>query len=404
MHPAIATETDSSPQPWPLMQGNIAREDLNALIRFLSGDPILTHSRQVEAFEEEWSQWLGRKYSVFVNSGASANLITLAALRELHGGGELVVPTLTWVSDIASALQCGFRPRFVDIDPRTLGMAEHAALSAVSSRTRAVFLTHVLGYNALTARLLKELQGRAIPLIEDACESYGAAFQGRKVGTFGLASNFSFYYAHHMTTVEGGMISTDDEDFYEAARMLRSHGMARECRSAQRRRAIAVEHPDLHPDFIFTLPGFNMRPTEMQAVLGREQLKRLDFNNARRTRNLHIFLNNLDPELYRTDFQVEGSCSYAFTLILNRPDDALRDRVMDLLRELRVEFRRGTAGGGNQLRQPYLKGRISAENPAAYPEVDHVHFYGFYIGNYPDLPAERIEWLCEQLNGLGASR
>ena len=184
---------------WPLMKNNILRDDLNTIIRFLSqDDPMLTQSSQVEAFEEDWSNWLGTKHSVFVNSGSSANLITISALKEAYGLGEIIVPTLTWVSDIASVIQCGFDPIFVDINPKTLGMIDRQVIEKISRNTKAVFLTHVLGYNALTPLLLDELQSQGIPLIEDVCESYGATFKGRKLGNFGLMSNFSFYY--HFTS------------------------------------------------------------------------------------------------------------------------------------------------------------------------------------------------------------
>src|SRR5688572_21070311 len=154
---------------WPLMKNNMLREDLDAVIELLRAeDPILTQSKQVREFEREWSQWLGVKHSVFVNSGSSANLITMAALRETRGPGEVMVPPLTWVSDIASVLQCGFKPVFVDIDRRTLGMDTDQVLAKLNSSTRAVFLTHILGYNALTQRLLDELDRRGVPLIEDA--------------------------------------------------------------------------------------------------------------------------------------------------------------------------------------------------------------------------------------------
>ena len=144
---------------WPLMKNNILRDDLNTVIRFLSqDDPMLTQSSQVEAFEEDWSNWLGAKHSVFVNSGSSANLITISALKEVYGLGEIIVPTLTWVSDIASVIQCGFDPIFVDINPKTLGMIDRQVIEKISRNTKAVFLTHVLGYNALTSLLLDELQ------------------------------------------------------------------------------------------------------------------------------------------------------------------------------------------------------------------------------------------------------
>jgi CDP-4-dehydro-6-deoxyglucose reductase, E1 len=386
---------------WPLMRNNIERADLDAVIDHLrQDDPILTHGPQVRAFEEEWSAWLGVRYSVFVNSGASANLLTLAALRESRGGGEVIVPPLTWVSDIAAVLQNGFTPVVVDIDPRTLGLDTEQVLARLTSNTRAVFLTHILGFNALTLRLLHELRARGVALLEDVCESHGATFRGRKLGSFGLMSNFSFYYAHHMTSIEGGMICTEDPELYQLLRMLRSHGMVREATSEELREAYRERHPDLNPDFIFAFPAYNVRPTELGAIIARSQLKRLDTNNALRRRNLELFLGGLDPATYVTDFAIEGSCNYAFTLLLRQPDSALCAKLMAALRANGVEFRRGMSGGGNQLRQPYLMRALGKPDLAAFPNVDHVHFYGFYIGNYPGLEPAQIAELCRLLNSL----
>lgn len=385
---------------WPLMRNNIPREDLDALIRFLSqSDPILTQSSQVRAFEQEWSQWLGVKYSVFVNSGSSANQITLGALRERFGGGEVIVPTLTWVSDIAAVLQNGFAPVFVDIDPKTLGMDTRQVIQKLTARTRAVFLTHILGYNALDDYLIEELGKRGVPLIEDVCESHGATFKGRKLGTFGLASNFSFYYAHHMSTIEGGMVSTNDPDLYEMLRMFRSHGMVRESQSESLRQKYREDWPDLNPDFIFAFPAYNMRSTELNAVIGRSQLKRLDRQNVLRTRNLNRFLDRLDSTRFFTEFARDGSSNYAFTLVLRKADPELWARIESTLRQRQIEFRRGTSGGGNQLRQPFLR-RLFPDEYRKYPRVDHVHFFGCYIGNYPELELERVDALCNLLNSI----
>jgi CDP-4-dehydro-6-deoxyglucose reductase, E1 len=385
---------------WPLMKNNITRADLDAVIEYLNqDDPILTNSKNVVAFEEEWSEWLGVKHSVMVSSGSSANLLSLTALRELRGTGEVIVPPLTWVSDIAAVLQSGLTPVFVDIDRRTLGMDTDQVLAKLSDKTRAVFLTHILGYNALTQRLLDELAKRNIPLIEDACESHGATFKGRRVGSFGWQSDFSFYYAHHLSTIEGGIISTNDPELHQVLRLLRSHGMVRESNSETFRRRYYEEYPDLNPQFIFAYPAYNVRPTEINAIMGRSQLKRLDDNNRIRTENLNLFLSNLDSAKYQTDFITEGSCNYAFTLVLNQADDALWTAVSDALHRYGVEFRRGTSGGGNQLRQPYLR-RILGDEYKKYPNVNHVHFYGCYIGNYPSLDREKILRLCELLNDL----
>ena len=386
---------------WPLMENNITRSDLDAVIQFLKQkSPILTHSKQVRAFEREWSRWLGVKYSVFVNSGASANLLTLTALRETRGLGEVIVPPLTWVSDITSVIQCGFKPVFVDIHPRTLGLHDAQVLPKITRRTKAVFLTHILGYNALTQRLLDELVDRGIPVIEDVSESHGATFCGRKLGTYGLMSNFSYYYAHHLSTIEGGMVCTDDPQLFDIVRMLRSHGMVRESSSEKVKRAYQAKHPDLDPNFIFAFPAYNVRPTEISAILGRTQLRRLNSNNRIRTQNMNLFLDNLDPAIYKTDFEREGSSNYALTLVLRKANRRLCKQVMSALRTHGVEFRRGTSGGGNQLRQPYLRKFVRANLAKKFPTCEHVHFFGFYIGNYPTLKRQKIRALCKILNGL----
>ncbi|MCB0060553.1 MAG: DegT/DnrJ/EryC1/StrS family aminotransferase, partial [Caldilineaceae bacterium] len=396
----IVTMTAKNLQ-WPLMKNNLARADLDAVIAHLQqDDPILTQSQHVRAFEQEWSEWLGSRHSVFVNSGSSANLLSMAAIQHLYGPGEIIVPTLTWVSDIASVLQCGHTPVFVDIDRRTLGMATDEVLRKITPNTKAVFLTHILGYNALNETLLDALHTQNIPLIEDVCESHGATFQGRKLGTFGLMSNFSFYYAHHMTTIEGGMISTDDPELYEVLRMLRAHGMVRESDSDTLKQSYQEKHADLNPDFIFAFPAYNVRSTEINAIIGRSQLRRLDANNQVRTENLELFLAHLDPDKYFTDFATAGSCNYAFTLVLKEPNPCLYENVVCALHAHGVEFRRGTSGGGNQLRQPYLKQLLGEDEYRNYPNVNHIHFYGFYIGNYPDLEREKILMLCDLLNTL----
>ncbi len=383
------------------MKNNITRSDLDALIKFLMGNPILTQSENVREFESEWSEWLGVKYSVFVNSGSSANLISIAALKQIVGsGGEIIVPALTWVSDISSVLFCGFTPKFVDVNPKTLGMDDEQVIDKLTPNTRAVFLTHAQGFNGLTDRLLDTLKARNIPLIEDVCESHGAEFRKNKLGSFGWVSNFSFYYAHHMSTIEGGMVCTDSEEVYQICRMLRSHGMVREMTNEKLNESYVNENPELNPDFIFAFPAYNMRNTELGAVLGRSQLARLDANNGKRRRNFKLFLELLDPTKYQTEFDLNGSCNYAFNLILKRPDHEFCNRVMAALDEHGVEFRRGSAGGGNQLRQPYLRGVVGENEFKNFPVVEHIHFFGLYLGNYPDLTGEKIKALCGILNKI----
>jgi CDP-6-deoxy-D-xylo-4-hexulose-3-dehydrase len=384
---------------WPLMRNNVAREDLDLLIEHLrSDDPKLTHGPKVIEFEKKWSEWLGVKYSVMLNSGASANDLTMLAFREMYGEGEVIVPGLTWVSDIASVLHAGLKPIFVDMDKQTLGMSYESVVSAITPNTKGVFLTHVLGFNALTTELLEELSRRNIPLIEDVCESHGATFQGKKLGTFGLVSNFSFYYAHHMTTIEGGIVSTDNYELYEIIRMLRSHGMVRETNNNELKAKYAKDYPDLNPDFIFAYASHNMRPTELNGILGLSQLTRLDSNVIERKINFDKFLKSLNPDVFQTEFVIEGNSNYAFTLVLKEPNFNKRDKIEAALGLAGIEFRRGLAGGGNQLRQPYLKKNGTYPDPESLPNVDHIHHFGWYFGNYPGLEKEFFDDLDAALS------
>ena len=386
---------------WPLMHNNITRADLDLIIQYLSGeDPQLTHGPKVREFERKWSEWLGVKYSVMVNSGSSANDLTMLALKHLKGVGEVIVPPLTWVSDIASVLHAGMSPKFVDISSRNLALDETKVLNAISSNTKAVFLTHVLGYDGLTDKLIATLSDLGILLIEDVCESHGATHNGKKLGSFGWASNFSFYYAHHLTTIEGGMICTNDQELFEVIRMLRSHGMLRESTNENLKEKYMSEYPDLNSDFIFTMASHNMRPTELNGLLGISQLNRLDTNNKKRVENLDCFLDNLNSEIFRTDFLREGNSNYAFTLVLKEPSYDLRDKVEFQLKSNGVEFRRGLSGGGNQLRQPYLRNISGLPTPESLKETEHVHNFAWYIGNYPSINQSDIMWLVNLLNQI----
>jgi len=211
------------------MHDNFTKTDMDAAIKLLKKkDKVLTQSINVKLFERRWSKWLGVRYSVFVNSGSSANLLTMSVLKILYGKGEIILPSLTWVSDINSVIQNNFKPVFVDINPNNLCMSEKQIIKKVNKKTLAVFMTHAQGFNGLSSKLLSFLKRKKILLIEDVCESHGATFKNKKLGTFGKISNFSFYYAHHISTIEGGMVCTNDKKIYELLKILRSHGMVRE--------------------------------------------------------------------------------------------------------------------------------------------------------------------------------
>ena len=384
------------------MHNNFTTSDLLAVKKLLNQkNIILTQSREVERFEKLWSKWLGVKYSTFVNSGSSANYITIKILQMINKNkskNEIIIPSLTWVSDVNSVIMNGFKPVFVDINLSNLSMNQNEVLKKINKRTLGVFITHAQGFNGFSDSFLKELKRKKIHLIEDVCESHGAKHNRRKLGTFGLISNFSFYYAHHMTTIEGGMICTNNKKIYEISKILRSHGMIRESKNKIFEKKMIKKYKNLSPKFIFLYPTLNFRNTEIGAVIGINQLKKLDLNNKKRTKNFIYFLKNLDSKKYFINFDLKGSSNYAFPLILNTKNIKIRDKFEKYLLKNNIEFRRGNAGGGNQLRQPYIKKHIRIKNFSNFKNVEHVHFFGYYIGNYPDLSKTKIKTITEILN------
>ena len=211
-------------------------------------------------------------------------------------------------------------------------------------------------------------------------------------------SCFSFYFGHHMTTIEGGMVCTDDEEIYQLARMFRSHGMTREASEEVQKKYAS---PELNPLFTFAVPGYNMRSSELNAVLGLEQINRLDYNVGKRVDNLKLWLDSLDSEIYFTGFNIEGQSNYALPLLLfiERVSKQKMHNICKILEDQKVEYRLGTAGGGNQVRQPYLK-NYDFDVIGNLDVSDYIHEYGLYIGNHPELTEEQIINLCERLNNV----
>jgi len=203
-----------------------------------------------------------------------------------------------------------------------------------------------------------------------------------------------------MSTIEGGMVCTNDEEVYQQLRMLRSHGMVREANDPKIHQVYKDENPELNPDFIFSFPAYNLRNNEIGGIIGRSQLKRLDDIVERRTKNLTRFIRQIDHNKYQTEFKLEGSSNYAFNLILKKPDNDFVIRLMEKMNEAGIEFRRGSAGGGNQTRQPYVKKMLPKNHYKNFPVTEHIHFFGFYIGNYPDLLDYEIDEICSIINSV----
>ena len=387
-----------------LMHNNFIKEDFKEVKKlFNKKNPILTQSKKVLEFEKKWSKWLGVKYSTYVNSGSSANYISISILKEINKNpkkNEIIVPALTWVSDINSVILNNFKPVFVDINLSNLSMDIEQVKKKINKKTLAIFITHAQGFNGLNSELIKIIKKKKIFLIEDVCESHGAKFKEKKLGNYGSISNFSFYFAHHMTTIEGGMISTNDKKIYELSRVFRSHGLLRETNNPRFEKQQIRKYSHLSPQFIFLYPTLNFRNNEVGAVIGISQLRRLDINNKKRIKNFKFFLKLLDENKYFKNYDLKGSCNYAFPIILKTKSLKKRDNFEKVLTKHNIEFRRGNAGGGNQLRQPYLRKYLKVKSFKNFNNVEQVHNFGYYIGNYPNLKNTKIKKICKILNKI----
>ena len=388
---------------WQLINDSITQDDKTALIDHINIDGVrFTQGSKVRQFEKEWSKWLGVKHSVFVNSGASANYIMVSIMKEMKGYGEVIVPTLGWVSDISPVVNLGLKPVFVDVSLETFSTDIEKILPLVNENTIGLTLVHCLGFNSISQQIIDLCKDKDIFLIEDCCEAHGATYQEKKVGTLGDVSNFSFYFGHHMTTIEGGMVCTNDDEIYQYAKMFRSHGMTRldylqnDELGMNLQKKYESLYPDLNPLFTFAVPGYNMRNQELNAIIGTSQLKRLDYNIQRRVENLKTWVDTLDSDKFFTDYELKGNSNFALPLMILDEDRNRLLRVCDILKRNEVEYRIGTAGGGNQAKQPYLEKYdfVAGE----LPNSDYIHHYSLYIGNHPEISKEKIINLCNKLN------
>ena len=392
----------------PLNKSTIGEEEKNAAKAVLDSDQ-LTMGARCRAFEHEFARYLGVEHAVMVNSGSSANLIALFTLADalvptgnglpprILPGSEVIVPTLTWSTTIWPVLQVGAKPVFVDCDPRTLQMQPDAIEAAITPATSAIIVVHVLG-GAVDASAVEAIaRKRNLWLFEDTCEALGVGWDGRKVGSFGHLASFSFYFSHHITTIEGGMVVTNDARLADLLRAMRAHGWIRDMKA---RSEIAAGYPDIDPRFLFLTTGFNVRPTEINAAIGLEQLKKLpSFNASRRdvARQLDAGLAALDQAgdltLIRHHPRVEPA-PFGYTVLCRT--SAARDGLRDCLEAAGIETRPVICG--NLARQPALAHhpyRISGDLSGA----DRVMDCGLYWGTHPFMSEDDVSHIVATVKG-----
>jgi CDP-6-deoxy-D-xylo-4-hexulose-3-dehydrase len=343
----------------------------------------LTMGTEVRTFEHEFAKYFGSRYAVMVNSGSSANLLAITALmykanRPLTPGMEVIVPTISWSTTYYPVFQNGLVLRFVDVCIDDLNIDINKVKEAINSNTGAIFAVNLLGNPSSLLELRQIADEHSIYLIEDNCESMGAQVEGKYAGTWGELGTFSFYFSHHINTIEGGMVLTNDEEIRDILVSLRAHGWTRELSDENYvHKKTGNQWEDL---FNFVLPGYNLRPTEIQGVLGSVQLKKFPKFLQARAENQNYFLSKFESVPGIKLQKVNGiSSSFGFSIVLTEDSGITRSAVIAELSKNRIESRPIVAG--NFLRNPVIsKMKVIADefNPAA----DLVHSNGFFLGNH----------------------
>ncbi|HEV7567557.1 MAG TPA: DegT/DnrJ/EryC1/StrS family aminotransferase [Microbacteriaceae bacterium] len=360
-----------------------------------------TMGPEVAAFEREFAQHFGSEYAVMVNSGSSANLIALAAAvldpnTDLNPGDEVIVPAVSWATTYYPVHQLGLKLKFVDIDVDTLNMDLDLVEQAIGPRTKAVLAVSLLGNPVDFTRLTRLCAEKGLTLLEDNCESMGAQLGGKYAGTFGKLGSFSSFFSHHISTMEGGLIVTDDQYLYEAMVSLRAHGWTRELSDDN---LVFPKTGDRFDDlFRFVLPGYNVRPLEMSGALGRQQLRKVSALVDGRRENAREFVNRFSGREDVRIQRVTGESSwFGFSLLLEGALAGRRAEIVDALTVAGIESRPVVAG--NFTKNPVME-HLDAIVPADLPAADKVHVDGLFVGNHHYPIPEALDLLLDTIDSV----
>lgn len=400
----FAIEPDTTDVSCPLSVPLYGAEEVRAALEPLLSQSVTSGAR-VREFEGAFADFIGAKHAVMVNSGSSANLLAVAALAAqsvpngLRPGDEVIVPAVTWPTTVTPILQSGCVPVFVDVDRHTLNLRPEDLEQALSPRTRAIFVVHLLGNPVAMDPVMRFAREHGLWVLEDTCESLGTQIAGLRAGAIGDIGTFSFYFSHHITTVEGGMLVTDNAQLADLTRSLRSHGWTRDLSN---RAEIESASPWIDPRFLFVHLGYNVRPMEVQAAFGLVQLKRLEqFNEARR-RNARALLAALS-DIEEIEFVVEQeggrSTWFGFPVILR--DAETRQALSRHLEERRIETRPIVAG--NLTVQPAFRDSPH-RTVGSLANATMIGQRGLFIGNHPDIDDRRLAHIIDGFRSFFESR
>lgn len=383
---------------FPLATSSWDQAEIDALHRVIESDQY-SMGAQVAEFERQFASWVGSKYAVMVNSGSSANLAMVGALRytknpdlKLNPGDEVIVPAVSWSTTFYPLHQYGLHMKFVDIDAQSLNYDLQALETAISERTRAIMCVNLLGNPNDFERIKTLIKDRNIVLIEDNCESMGASFDGKMAGTFGVMGTFSSFFSHHISTMEGGLVVTDDEELYHILLSLRAHGWTRNLPKFNTLTGEKSDDP-FEESFRFVLPGYNLRPLEMSGALGLEQLKKLpSLIELRRANGQRWNEAMANHPVFRVQQEIGESSWFGFALVL-RPDLGVsRKEVINQLSELGFETR--PIVSGNFTKNPVLE-LMEHSLHGAMTNAEEIDHSGFFIGNHHYDISEAIDIIAK---------
>jgi len=374
-----------------LVKDTIGNEDIDSLINWLKSYPRLTKGQVTLKFENKFSKWLNRKYSVFCNSGSSANLLMLSVLKEKYNSKTVVVPSVSWATDLAPVMQLGMTPILCDCNMKDLSVdLKHLEEIFQKESPDALMLVSVLGLVPDMNKIVELCFEYNVLLLEDICESLGCEYRDKKLGTFGKMSTFSTFFGHHISTIEGGFICTDDKDLYELLVSMRSHGWDRDL-SVETQSKLQEDWNVSEFDSLYTFyyTGYNFRSTDLQAYIGLSQIDKLDKWGRIRANNFETYQKLIENDYWKPDVDLNDFTSnFAYPVI--HPD---RDLIIKELKDNNVEVRPMICGSMGT--QPFY---VKKYGRLELPNVSIVDKYGFYVPNNPKLTEEEIEFICELIN------
>jgi CDP-6-deoxy-D-xylo-4-hexulose-3-dehydrase len=377
---------------WPLMKDTITLSDRIKMAAFILTSSRLTNGPKVRQFEKEWSEWLGVKHSLYVSSGSTANSLLVSAVKELYklkNNDKVLVPATTWMTNVAPIIQAGLKPIFCDINLKNFSfdIDELKYIATQHPDIKAVFITHLIGLSSNVEKV-REIFPNAL-ILEDVCESHGVEDRnGKKRGVDSIGSTFSFYFGHHITTIEGGVVCTNNTELYELMRMKRSHGMAREA-SKEVFEVYRKQNPNIDPAFLFMTDGYNFRNHEVCAVLGLSQIKKLDKNISIRRENFKYWWDEIyKSEDYLIPEYQKGNSSFSFPII-SKSQSACAE-LKEKLKSNGIEYR--PIISGNLLLHPAFKKYKLCTNKEV-SNVSILHNNGLYVGNSQFVTKRQINRL-----------